>query len=188
MWLDLLNAASANEAQGRTGGATPPLSMERRGQLAEQSVRLGEVSRGRQNLVGAELAPFTEATRQQLQSKRPREQQRPLPEMVRNFQPERALQLDRQTFIDALRSAPRGSAPGPGGTTYDHLKVLLDDEALLNGLGDAAQDIAQACLPKPICDALVLSSMVGLRKPDGVAQSLTLLCSVSQFQAITFPA
>ena len=51
--------------------------------------------------------------------------------------------------------------------TYDHLKVLLDDEALLGVAGDAAQDVARTAVPPQIQNALVLSTMVGLRKSDG---------------------
>ena len=43
----------------------------------------------------------------------------------------------------------------------------MDDENLLKELGEAAQDIARAAVPQPIRDAVVLPSMVGLRKSDG---------------------
>ena len=51
----------------------------RRGQAAFACVQLGDVSRGRQCLAGAALAPGTDDTLQQLQSKRPREVLTPLP-------------------------------------------------------------------------------------------------------------
>ena len=101
-----------------------------------------------------------------MQSKRPQAQVRPIAAEVLHFQPER-LRLDRRVFVDALRSAARGSAPGPGGMTYDHLKVILDDEGMLGLLGDVAEDLACAEVPRDIANALVLSSMVALRKQDG---------------------
>ena len=46
--------------------------------------------------------------------------------------PERPVQLKRAGFIECLKGAPRGSSSGPGGMTYEHLKVLLDQEDALD--------------------------------------------------------
>ena len=55
-------------------------SQTRRGRAAESSVRLGEVSRGRQNLTSAALAPGTAETFNELQDKIPHALQKPVPE------------------------------------------------------------------------------------------------------------
>ena len=58
---------------------------------------------------------------------RPQFQRRKLPPEVLEFEPQTPVELDRKTFFDSLRSSPRGSSGGPGGCTYEHLKLLLDD-------------------------------------------------------------
>ena len=124
-WLTLLEdarRASLTERPLCPTNRTP----ERRAQEACQKGRLGEVSRARQCLTGAALAPGNEDTFRALQDKRPQQVIRPLTQEVLDFQPEIPVQLDRAMFLTSLKSAPRGSSPGPGGCTYEHLKVLLD--------------------------------------------------------------
>ena len=90
-------------------------------------IRMGEVSRARQYLTGAALAPGNDQTLQELQRRRDQEVVRPLSQEVSEFEPERPVILDRPTFLTSLKSAPRGSSPGLGGCTYEHLKTLLDE-------------------------------------------------------------
>ena len=59
-----------------------------------------------------------------------------------------------------MRTCASWHRTGPGGCTYDHLKVLLDDEDLLHLLGDAAEAFAQAAIREEAAEALALSSMV----------------------------
>ena len=138
-----------------------------RGRAAQASVKLGEVSRGRQNLTGASLAPGTLATFNALQDKRPAEAQRPLPADVLSFQPDIPLQLDRELFLTCLKTAPRGSAPGPGGCTFEHLRVLLDDEGGLEDLMLAAEVMAQAAVPAEVAEAYTAARLTALSKPTG---------------------
>ena len=79
-----------------------------RGRAAEDCVALGEVTKARQKLVGAALAPGTDATFRQLQEKRPVTVQRSLNDDILGFTPEEAVILDRRTFVACLKSAPRG--------------------------------------------------------------------------------
>ena len=46
------------------------------------------------------------------------------------FTPETLVELDARVFATSLRSAPRGSAAGPGGCTYEMLQVCLNMTAL----------------------------------------------------------
>ena len=103
------------------------VTIEQKGRTAEQRVRMGEVSRARQCLTGASVAPGNDTTFQDMQRKRPQIPVAPFPEEVLNFQPEVPVHLDRKTFLSSLKSAPRGSSPGPGGWMYEHLKGMLDD-------------------------------------------------------------
>ena len=73
------------------------------------------------------LAEGTDHTHRLLQDRRPQVVSRPVPAEVLNFEPDRPVQLDLKAFFTSLRSAARGSSPGPGGCTYEHLKVLLDE-------------------------------------------------------------
>ena len=109
-----------------------PLSSEHRGEKAAQKVRLGEITRARQCLTGAPLAPGNDNTFNELQRKRPQEVVRELPEHVRAFTPETPLVVNKEILLKSLKSSPRGSSPGPGGCTYEHLKVLMDDADSFN--------------------------------------------------------
>ena len=100
---------------------------ERRGRAAQSRVQQGQVSRARHELTGAPLAPKNDETFRGLQDRRPQEQARPIPREVLEFEPSQPLRLDTRTFFDCLRSTPAGSAPGPGGCSYEMLKVCLDD-------------------------------------------------------------
>ena len=64
-----------------------PLSAEQRLHMASQKVRLGEITRARQCLTGAPLAPGNDDTLNELQRKRPQEIVKELPEHVRAFVP-----------------------------------------------------------------------------------------------------
>ena len=88
---------------------------------------IGVVSRERQCLVGAALAPGNDQTIETLQNRRVQEVARPLGQEVLEFDPGSPVTLDTTTFLMSLKSAPQGSSPGPAGCTYEHLKVLLDE-------------------------------------------------------------
>ena len=70
-WSDLLSSARANARFGptvaRQANEDVAASMSRRGNYALTSVRIGEISRARQRLTGAALAPRNEATFRELQ-------------------------------------------------------------------------------------------------------------------------
>ena len=102
-------------------------SAERGAEAAERKVMLGEVSRARQCLTGAALAPGTEERFQTMQNRRPQVATRPISQEAREFRPEVPVSIDRKVFLQCLKSALRGSSPGPGGCTYEHLKMLLDE-------------------------------------------------------------
>ena len=94
--------------------------------MAAQKVLLGEITRARQCLT-APLAPGNDNTLKELQRKRPQQVVRELPEHVRAFVPETSLVVNKEILLKSLMSSPRGSSPGSGGCTYEHLKMLMDD-------------------------------------------------------------
>ena len=101
-------------------------------------------------MTGATVAPGTDETFRALQSSRPQEVQRAIPRAVMEWEPESPVQIDRKIFMKSLKTAPKGSSPGPGGYTYEHLRVLLDEVATFDLLLEAASSLAQAKLPVEI--------------------------------------
>ena len=116
----------------------------RRGVVAQERVMQDQVSRARQVLTGAALAPKTLETLEELRRKRCQRQVQAIPLDVMEFIPETPVELDARVFAISLRSAPRGSAAGPG-CTYEMLQVCLDDVELLQMLTSAAEDFARDC-------------------------------------------
>ena len=152
------------EATAAVGGFTPSVASaqtdEKRAAAACRRVQMGEVTRARQCLTRAALAPGNDATLQELQSRRPQEVQRDIPREVLESHPDVPVQLDQKIFMNSLKSAPRGSSPGPGGWTYEHMRVLLDDPDTCNLFFEAASSFAQASLPGEIGEVLM-----GARRP-----------------------
>ena len=135
---------------------------KQKAEVACRKVRLGEVSRARHCLTGSPLAPGTDDTYRELQSKRPQHISRELPQSVREFSPDTPLALDRDAFLKSLKTAPRGSSPGPGGCTYEHLRVLVDDQDTMDLLFEAATGLAQANLPSSVSAALTTARLTAL--------------------------
>ena len=145
-WEILLDEAVATlpvQVKPRSG----PLSAEQRGHMASQKVLLGEITRARQCPTGTPLAPDFDDTLNELQRKRPQEVVRELPEHVRSFVPETPLVVNNEIILKSLKSSPRGSSPGPGGCTYENLKVLMDDVDTFELLCEVVTSLAQARVP-----------------------------------------
>ena len=107
-WVELLD-----EAQHSVASSHPNSTGGHNG-TASRKVKVGEVSRARQCLTGATLAPSTEDTFHRMQSRRPQVETRALPQEVHDFQPDTPLTVDRKVFLHCLKSTPRGASPGPG--------------------------------------------------------------------------
>ena len=192
-WTVLLQDALSSAVTGKRASAADVSSAEhdnkRRAAAAERSVRLGEVSRARQCLTGAALAPGTDETFRGLQERRPKESGE-LGDDVRSFVPEAPLALDRDLFTDALRSSSKGSSPGPGGCTYELLRVLLDASDAHDEVFYAAQDLARAAVPCEVAEAYTQARLTALRKQDsgvrGIATGTTLRRLVAKTLARQF--
>ena len=102
---------------------------QRRRELSEQEelqatlreavrlVRLGELSKARQALLAAKLAPGTDETLAKLRNpdRRPPRALMPLSEEVRTAQPEEPVILNKKLFCNNVRAAPRGSSAALSG-------------------------------------------------------------------------
>ena len=167
-WIALLHNArrSVVEVRGRIAKSEAQ-EQARRGRAALSRVQQGQVSRARQELTGADLAPKTLDTLAELQGRRPQVRGMDIPQDVMEFVPDRPVQLDLTLFTKCLRNAPSGSASGPGGCTNEMLRVCLDDHELFQLLFRAAEDFATADMPEPVRKAFMSATMTALQKPDG---------------------
>jgi len=82
--------------------------------------------------------------------------------------------LDRGEFSAGIRSAGRGSAPGPSGWRFEHLRILLAEDESRDQLADAAERLARGDVSAHIADAIGLGRIVALRKPDGGVRGLVV--------------
>ena len=144
----------------------------RRGAAAQRRVERCQISRARLELIGASLVPKNADTVTELRNKRPQEVQSPIPQHVLDFAPECELKLEPKVFATCLRTALCGSSPGPGGCTYEMLKVCLNDNDTLQLLTLAAEDFARAQTPATT-GAFMMTTMTALQK-DGVSGALQL--------------
>ena len=85
----------------------------------------------------------------------------------------------------SLRTAPRGSSPGPGGCTYEHLKIVLEEEEMFDLLLEAANSVAQAAVPEEVSAALMSARLTALSKKDGRVRGIVSGCSVRRLVART---
>ena len=160
-WTDLIEAAHQNV---QIDLPLPRVGDEkvRRGLAVQSRVQRGQVSRARHELTGTPLAPKTEATLQDMQSWR----------------------FDVKLFVKCLRTAPSGSAPGPGGCTNEMLRVCLDDVETLALLVSAAEDFARAETPD-VTRSFMLATMTALQKKDGGVRGIATGTSFRRLVAKT---
>ena len=162
-----------------------PLSAEQRGHMVSQKVLLGEITRARQCLTGAPLAPGFDDTLNELQRKRPQKVVRELPGHVRALVLETPLVVSKEILLKSLKSSPRGSSPGPGGCTYEHLKVLMDDVDTFELLCEAVTSLAQARVPASMSKALTMARLTAFTKKDGGVRRIATGCSLRRLKAQT---
>ena len=103
---------------------------------------------------------------------------RHLSQEVLEFEPE------RPTFLTRLKSAPRGSSPGPGGCAYEHLKTL-DESDTTELLFGACSSFAQSNIPEEVASVLMRARLTALSKPDGAVRGIATGCSLRRFVART---
>ena len=87
--------------------------------------------------------------------------------------------------MKSLKSSPRGSSPGPGGCTYEHLKVLMDDVDTFGLLYEAVTSLAQARVPASISKALTMARLTAVTKKDGGVRGIATDCSLRRLTART---
>ena len=83
-----------------------------------------------------------------------------------------SVNVDSFTFSKCLSSTSSGSASGPGGCTYEMLKVCLGDTEATHLLFHAPEELARAKAPEPVTRAFMTATVTALRKPDGGARGI----------------
>ena len=78
-----------------------------------------------------------------------------------------SVNVDTSTFSKYLSSTTSGSASGPGGCTYEMLKVCLGDTEATHLLFHAPEELDRAKAPEPVTRAFMTDTVAALRKPDG---------------------
>ena len=112
------------------------------------------------------MAPKNQATFDELQNKRPQNQVKQIPRHVLEFNLATPLNLDVKKFVECLRSAPSGSAPGPGGCTNEMWRVCLDDPEVTQLFFLAAEDLVRGTA-HVASRPFLLATMTALQKQDG---------------------
>ena len=169
-WQSLLQSARHHTPSGgQETLLSPEEVVERKRELACAKVRKGEVSRARQVLTAAEIAPGDDATWAALTdpARRPAVPRTAVPQELLDFHPAELPLLSVRALASALREARRGGAPGLSGMRAEHLKVLIQDVPAMELLAEAATKLAQARLPAAVARALAMARVTALRKPDG---------------------
>ena len=93
-----------------------------------------------------------------------------------------AISLCHEVILKALKT-PRGSAPGPSGMQFEHLKPFLDSRDLCDLLCEVVQNVMSGNSPIEISQALAAARLIGLAKENGdvrpiaVGECLRRLCA-----------
>ncbi|CAE7440143.1 unnamed protein product, partial [Symbiodinium sp. KB8] len=154
-WAQLLDEARrAGSCRPQSGAQSLDAETvaERKREQACTKVRAGELSKARQLLTAAEIAPGNEDTWRALTdpARRPPEPRTPIPRAVVEQRSAGQVQLGPTAVAAALRDARREGAAGLSGMRAEHLKILLADVPALELLAFAATALANAHVPADI--------------------------------------
>ena len=129
---------------------------------------MGDLSAARNALEGAELAPGNRNTLEALRDpeKRPERLRRPIPPALLELRGE-AFRLDRDRFLQVLRTARKGAAGGVSGMTAEHLRPMLESPVDSELLFHLASDLAEASIPEEVLQVIRLGRMTAFRKASG---------------------
>jgi hypothetical protein len=141
---------------------------ERTKKMVLSAVARGQYSRAARYLSAAKVAPFTDATFAALQSLHPNVP-RTIPTPP-NLPPPPT--ITPEAVLPLLRSAKRGSAPGPTGLRYEHLLGALQFPAneLPERLADLLNKVASGDVPDAVRPYLYGGRALGLFKDTGAVK------------------
>ena len=78
------------------------------------------------------------------------------------------------TFSQRTFGSHRGAAAGPSGMTANHLRPLLESEQDTMRFWRFAQDLARACAPDEVVDAIRLGRLTAPQKPNGGVRGIVV--------------
>ena len=92
----------------------------------------------------------------------------PLPSFIEDYVPSHAFVLDRECFIQALRTSPIHSSAGVFGGVFEHYRDALDPATPASGfdlLFQVAARVARGDIRASIARLLGASRLIALQKP-----------------------
>ena len=153
----------------RQQSARRELNEEAKLSKAVEQVRTGDLSRAASTLTASPVAPGNAETLSKLTDpdRRPVDSASPLTaDDLNSAAPQAKLHLDQSKFLETLRSAKRGVAPGRCGTRQEQLRALLESERAADNLYYFASQLAQGKISEELRAGLAVSSLTALRKTD----------------------
>ena len=148
-----------SERAARTEGRSPSCEGHR-------TRHLGKLLAAARALVSLPLAPGSSDMLQELHdpiANRPQTPYTPLPTLS-----------SAHPFLASLRTARRGSAAGPSGITDEHLRTLLNDEAVCTLLRHEPSGLRVLMCQYRSVAAIRAGRIVALRKPNGRVRALVV--------------
>jgi hypothetical protein len=126
----------------------------------------GLLSKAARTLESAPLAPRSVTTAEHLGELRPR---REVPAVSQQDPQGRTADIPAQTIVQAIKRAPKRSAPGVTGWRYEHLQALLpvSGEFEIPCAIALLTDILKARLPESIKDLLRIGILFAIAKSNG---------------------
>ena len=170
-WLQLLHQGNLAALHAQTLMAGPAEARPRTNEggdaaraAAGAKLKQGQLSRARQMLTAAALAPGDDSTLRALTdpARRPPQLLRPLTPDVLTFTAAEEVTLTVAQVADALRSTKRGSAAGLSRATIE-----LYTSFFWTTLRCSSRSRSRAQAPQIAQDAIAMSRLTALRKPGG---------------------
>ena len=162
----------AREARERASTQRPQRSEDEEREIRERSAsRLlgrGEISKAAKRLTGDSPAPRNQETLVALGLLHPSRDPIVWPQSDDNNT--HPLLVDDAALLLALRSAPRGSAPGPTGWRYEHLRAIYGEASRIEEavpLAPFVRTMIEGKLPERCAKILSAARLHALSKPNG---------------------
>ena len=166
-WEQLLT--TAHQQQHRRTHSSAEQEETRKPAKALELVQKGELSHAARELQSRVLAAGNQATLDELRNEelRPPRPSEPLPHAALDPQPQQQLELNKDIFGTVLRQSRRGKSSGLGGNRNEYLRLCLEDDCSFNLLHAVGQILARAEVPQEIVQALAMSKLTAMIKPNG---------------------
>ena len=134
-------------------------------------IKLGEISRAARALTSPGLAPESEETAAKLAEKHPKRScaMDDIPQPTKE-----SITLSKYHFLKVIKKHPRGSANGPSGWRFEHIRALLDHPSTANDLYFACSSIARGAIPHGAAKLLSAARLVALPKGQGDVRPIAI--------------